>query len=488
MLNRMEDAMEWKPNKVESVPIYKQIADYMETRIMNGEYPSGSCLPSERFLAAELGVNRGTVIAAYDELLASGLVKKVKGIGTVVSQALWGEGPQKRIPNWGQYVKSGFFQINNPINQQIYQIIQSRDHVINFAIGELAPDLQPVKLMQDIHRSMEINDYLGYEHMQGNIKLRETISAHLRKYRRIETTPSSIIITSGAQQALHLIIQCLLKPGDAVAIEDPSYAYSLPIFHSAGLKTFLLSPGREGIDPDEIITLYKRTRVKMVFLNPTYQNPTGTTMSEERRKKIIEISTQYGIPIVEDDPYSITGFQEQAIAPLKSLDRDGAILYISSLSKIAASGLRIGWIVGPQPVIDRLADAKQQIDFGHPNYPQWISERLLASEGFDAHIGQLRAGLRDKRDRVVEALRSEVGSYIEFIEPQGGIHLWCGLKGECDEHALFRESIQNGVIFAPGTTLGSKKGFMRFTYSRTETQDIREGIRRFADALKRVMK
>lgn len=100
--------MEWKPNKVESVPIYKQIADYMETRIMNGEYPSGSCLPSERFLAAELGVNRGTVIAAYDELLASGLVKKVKGIGTVVSQALWGEGPQKRIPNWGQYVKSGF--------------------------------------------------------------------------------------------------------------------------------------------------------------------------------------------------------------------------------------------------------------------------------------------------------------------------------------------------------------------------------------------
>lgn len=480
--------MEWKPNKVNGMPIYKQIANYIETRIQNGEYPAGSCLPSERFLAAELDVNRGTVIAAYDELHAVGLVKRIKGVGTVVNQEIWGEGAQKRTPNWSEYVKSGFFQNNNPINQQIYQIIQSKEHIINFAIGELAPDLQPIKLMQSIHQSMEISDYLGYEHMQGNIRLRETVSAHLRKYRNIDSTPSSIIITSGAQQALHLIIQCLLKPGDSVAIEDPSYAYSLPIFHSAGLKAFYLPPGPEGIDPEQIVSLYKRHRIKMVFVNPTYQNPSGMTMSQERRLKIIEISTKFGIPVVEDDPYSSIGFHHQPVYPLKSLDRDGSVLYISSLSKIVSSGLRIGWIVGPQPVINRLADAKQQIDFGHPNYPQWISERILSSDSFAEHLNQLRIGLREKRDRVAEALREEVGNLVEFSEPQGGIHLWCKLKAECDENALFKEAIQHGMIFAPGTTLGSNKGFMRFTYARGETNSIREGIRRFAEALKRVVK
>ncbi|AJY77329.1 PLP-dependent aminotransferase family protein [Paenibacillus beijingensis] len=480
--------MEWRPSKAEGVPIYKQIAYYMETRIFNGEYPPGGSLPSERFLASEMGVNRSTIISAYDELHAVGLVKRVKGIGTIVSPDVYEEGPQKRVPNWEQYVRSGFFQINNPINQQIYRIIQSKDEMINFAIGDLSMDLQPISLLQSIHRSMEISQYLGYEHLQGNIKLRESISAHLQKYREIETTPSSIIITSGAQQALHLIIQCLLKPGDAVAIEDPSYAYSLPIFHSAGLKTYFLPTEPEGIDPEHIISLYKRNRIKMVFLNPTFQNPTGTTMTMERKQKIIEISTKYGIPIVEDDPYSITGYDHQPVATLKSMDRDGAVLYISSLSKIVASGLRIGWIVGPQSVINRLTDAKQQIDFGHPNYPQWIAAQLLSSDQFDDHLKQLRIGLQTKRDLTIGAFKKELDGWIEFQVPAGGIHLWCKMNEEWDEKALFKEAIQNGMIYAPGSTLGSKPNYLRFTYSRTDTHQIEEGIGQFAAAVKRICK
>jgi len=475
--------MEWKPIKQGNLPVYKQIADYMENRIMNGEYPSGTCLPSERFLASELGVNRGTVISAYDELHAVGLVTRVKGIGTVVNPDLAGDGVQKRVPNWDKYVKGGFFHINNPLNQQIYRILQSNEDIVNFGVGELSQDLQPIKLMQAVHRSMEINDYLGYEQMQGNEKLRMTISHHLKKYRSIHSTPSSILITSGAQQALHLIIQCLLQPGDAVAIEDPSYAYSLPIFHSAGLKTYCLPVGDEGVDPDDIVALYKRHRIKMVFLNPIFQNPTGRTLSFERRKQIIHLSTHYGIPIVEDDPYSIIGYDDEAPQnTLKSMDRDGAVLYISSLSKIVSSGLRIGWIVGPQPVINRLTDAKQQIDFGHPNYPQWIAERLLSAEGFEAHLIQLRKQLKLKRDLIIEALRRELGDEMEITMPEGGIHLWCKLKGDWDEAALFKESIRRGVVFAPGTTLGSNGKFIRFTYSRADLDRIAEGVRRFAEA------
>lgn len=479
--------MEWKLNKSIGIPVYKQISIYMESRIMNGEFPSGSSLPSERFLASELDVNRSTIISAYDELHSIGLVKRVKGIGTVVSMDIGEEGTHKRVPNWGEYAKGGFFQLNNPINRQIYQIIQSGDHHINFAIGELSPDLLPIDLMQEVHRSMEISHYQGYEHMQGNLKLRETISSHLKTYRNIESSSSSILITSGAQQALHLIIQCLLNPGDSVAIEDPSYAFSLPIFHSAGLKTYLLPTGPEGIDPEQIVSLYKKNRIKMVFLNPVFQNPTGTTLAYERRQKVIEISTKYGIPIVEDDPYSVTGYDNKPVSTLKSMDRDGSVLYISSLSKIIASGLRIGWIQGPQSVITRLADAKQQIDFGHPNYPQSIAAQLLSSSGFDDYIKRLRTGLKKKRDLTIKALKTELNERIEFEIPEGGIHLWCTMKEECNDQLLFKESIHNGVVFAPGSTLGSNGNYMRFTFSRVDDHLIQEGIKRFAEAVRKTI-
>jgi len=478
--------MEWKPSRSKGLPVYKQIANYMEMRIMNGEYPSGTCLPSERFLASELGVNRGTVIAAYDELHAAGLITRVKGIGTIVNPDLAREGFQKRVPNWDKYVKNGIFHINNPLNQQIHRILQTNEDIINFGVGELSQDLQPIKLIQSVHQTMEISDYLGYEQIQGNHKLRSTISAHLKKYRNIDATPSSILITSGAQQALYLIILCLLRPGDSVAIEDPSYAYSLPIFHSSGLKTHFLPVTEDGVDPEHIVALYKKNRIKMVFLNPIFQNPTGRLMSVERRRQIIEISTQYGIPIVEDDPYSILGYDQTPQSTLKSMDKDGAVLYISSLSKIISSGLRIGWIVGPEPVIRRLTDAKQQIDFGHPNYPQWIAERLLSSEGFDEHLQQLKRNLKRKRDLIIQALRTELKDDIAFSVPEGGIHLWCKLNGDWDESELFRESIRHGVVFAPGSTLGSSARHLRFTYSRANADLIALGIHRFAEAMRKL--
>ncbi|WP_424769211.1 PLP-dependent aminotransferase family protein [Paenibacillus sp. sgz302251] len=473
--------MSWKPTKTAGIAVYKQIANYIEQRIMNGEFPSGSWLPSERLLAEELQVNRSTVIAAYDELHAANLVKRVKGIGTLVNTEGWLD-ENRRLPDWEQYAKNGFFQLNNPINRQIYEVMQSENDIINLAVGELSQDLLPFQLMQDAHRTMEINNYLGYEHIQGNIRLRETISSHLKSYRSINSTASSLLITSGAQQALHLIIQSLLNPGDAVVIEDPSYAYSLPIFQSAGLKTFQLPVSDQGIDPDEIISLHKKHRLKMIFLNPSFQNPTGTSLSEEKRLKIIEISTKYGIPIVEDDPYSLTDYEDRKVHTLKSMDKDGTVIYISSLSKIIASGLRIGWILGPQPIINRLADAKQQIDFGHPNYPQWIAENLLSSAQFDSHIVKLRQGLKNKRDMTVQALERYLKGSVEYLVPEGGIHLWCKINQMTNEQQLFKEAIQHGVVFAPGSTLGSAPGRIRLTFSRANDNRIEEGIQRLAEA------
>lgn len=201
-------------------------------------------------------------------------------------------------------------------------------------------------------------------------------------------------------------------------------------------------------------------------------------------KKILDISYELGIPIVEDDPYSLTSFNGEKGTTLKSMDENGNVLYISSLSKIVASGLRIGWVIGPSKVIDRLADAKQQVDFGHSIFPQWAANEFLKSSYFDTHISMLRRELKERRDEIIASLDEYLDGEIEFNPPEGGIHIWCRLKTAFNEKQLLEESMKRGVSFIPGSIYGSGKGYVRFTYGREETQLIREGILRFAEALK----
>ncbi|WP_175638411.1 MocR-like pyridoxine biosynthesis transcription factor PdxR [Metabacillus schmidteae] len=476
--------MEWKPDRTDKMPIYKQIANYIEQGISSGIFPPDSLLPSERTLAKELQVNRSTVVAAYEELQSLGIVSRRKGSGTRVSTDIWGVS-HKRIPNWGRYVEDGSFLPNLPVVQRIRMETEKKD-LINLASGELTAQLFPAEQFQKILSDRPFTGHLGYDHPQGNATLRETIATHVKEYKNIDATSSSILITSGAQQALHLIVQCLLKPGDAVAIEDPSYCFSLPIFQSAGLRTFLLPIDKNGINPDDLVSLHKKHRIRMVFLNPDHHNPTGTVLSLERRKRVLEMSAEYGIPIIEDDPYSLTTFDGYVNPTLKSMDFNGNVLYISSLSKIVASGLRIGWIIGPSNVIARLADAKQQVDFGHSIFPQWVANEFIGSTEFASHITMLRRELRRQRDELTDSLTTLLGNKTEFLVPKGGIHMWCKLKDSISEYQLLEESVKRGVAFIPGSIFGTEKGYVRFTFGRENQHSIREGISRFAEAFKSI--
>ncbi|WHY79549.1 PLP-dependent aminotransferase family protein [Neobacillus sp. WH10] len=474
--------MDWKPERKAKKAIYKQLAEYIENGIADGTYPPDKPLPSERKLAKDLNINRSTVVAAYDELESNGLIQRNRGSGTTISKDIWGI-TKKRIPSWNRYIEAGSFLPNLPVTQRIRK--EAVDHkLINLASGELSEDLFPLKSLREITSTRSFIGSLGYDHPQGNAIFRETISKHVKKYRSIETNPSSILITSGAQQALHLVVQCLLKPGDAVALEDPSYSYNLPIFKSAGIKPYFLPVNKDGINLENLLSIHKKHRIRMIFLNPAFQNPTGSLLHENQRKAILEISSEHGIPVVEDDPYSLTSFTGQKISTLKSMDVHGNVLYISSLSKIVASGLRIGWIIGPRPVIERLSDAKQQIDFGHSSFTQWIANDFLESENFHFHIKILVKELEKRRDKIVSSLRYYLKDQVEFNIPQGGIHIWCRINKDFNEMQLLEESIKRGVIFVPGSTLGSKKGFVRFTFAREDKESIDEGIKRFAEALK----
>jgi GntR family transcriptional regulator, regulator for abcA and norABC len=463
-------------------PMYRQIAEQIENGIISGELSQDQPLPSERELAKKLQINRSTVVTAYDELEANGLIVRKKGSGTYINTDIWGL-THKRVPNWGRYVEDGSFIPNLPLVQKLRNETEQKG-MINLSSGELSSDLLPNAQFARILKEHAFDEHLGYDHPLGDAGLRETICKHVKTYKNMVVEPNSILITSGAQQAIHLIVQCLLKPGDTVAIEDPSYAFSLPIFQSFGIRTLLLPVDQYGLNPDDIVALHRKHRIRMLFINPDYQNPTGTKMSLERRKRILELSSKYGIPIIEDDPYNLTSFDGRIGPTLKSMDDNENVVYISSLSKVVASGLRIGWIIGPEKVIKRLSDGKQQIDFGHSVFPQWIAKQFLDSPQFDKHVSNLRIQLKERRNALILALDSLSKNEVTYLVPQGGIHLWCKINREIDEYKLLEESMKNGVSFVPGRIMGSTNGYVRFTYGRGNGASIQEGISRFVFALR----
>ncbi|MBW7460978.1 PLP-dependent aminotransferase family protein, partial [Paenibacillus sepulcri] len=240
-------------------------------------------------------------------------------------------------PNWRQYTEGGAFMPNLPLMRRIREVVRHDANLIDMASGELSADLFPNELVQELLREQPFTEHLGYDHPQGSPALRTTLARFLSRRHGIAATESSILITSGSQQSLYLITQCLLSPGDAVAIEDPSYCYSLPMFQSAGLRICRLPVYKDGIDPEDVARLYREHRIRMVFLNPNFQNPTGSILSLTKRRRLLEIAAELRIPIVEDDPFSLTSMLPESPQTLKALDKDGIVMYIGSLSKIAAS-------------------------------------------------------------------------------------------------------------------------------------------------------
>ncbi|QRG66907.1 PLP-dependent aminotransferase family protein [Brevibacillus choshinensis] len=474
--------MEWQPDKQGDTPVYQQIAQWLEGQIVQGDLPPGTSLPAERVLAKRFGVNRGTVSAAYEELRAAGLLQSMQGSGTWVSRHLWGV---QRVPNWHKYTNGGAFLPAYPLVKRIQEACFDTS-IINLAKAELATPLIPSLDPQELLRLQQTPQFeLGYTHPKGDMGLREVLSRHLRKQYGIPASPEEILVTSGAQQALHLISLCLLSPGDAVAMEGPSYSYSLPLFTSAGLRLYRLSMDAEGIIPEGIRQLHQEHKLRMVFANPTYHNPTGLVTSERRRKQILDTCMELRIPLVEDDAYGALSMKEskRPPQPIKAFDKSGTVLYVNSVSKTIAPGLRIGWLVGPRSVVERLADAKQQMDFGTSTVSQQLARSFLEHGRWEAQIERLSSYLYEQRNATLDALQSHLADLVEWNVPEGSYHVWGRLYEPREERVLLDAAIREGVVFTPGSVYGAEAGWLRLTYSWEQPASIHEGMRRLQKAI-----
>lgn len=396
--------IDWKPSKNDSTPIYKQIIQYIKGKILKGEWIVGTKIPTQRELSQIFQVNRSTIIQALDELKAEGLIEGKGSKGTVVVNNTWSLLVSNPPPNWQDYIQKGIHRPNLPTIQMINRFEYEPD-IIRLGTGELSPEVFPKEMMKKVLNrvSNKINS-LGYEEPKGLLYLRKILSKYLKKY-RIDVSPSSILIVSGSLQALQLISLGILYPGSTIFVEKHSYLKSLHVFQSAGMNLRGISMDSCGMIPNQIKkNIDNSDNTKLLYTIPTFHNPTGITMPTERRKQILNMCEKERLPIIEDDVYRELWLDEKPPMPIKSKDRNGIVLYLGSISKTLAPGLRIGWLIGPEPVIERLGDIKMQTDYGASSLSQWVLAEWISSGLYEEYLNKIRNELRIRRKVAIDIL------------------------------------------------------------------------------------
>ncbi|HWR34439.1 MAG TPA: PLP-dependent aminotransferase family protein [Clostridia bacterium] len=377
-----------------------------------------------------------------------------------------------------------------------------RPEVISFAGGLPAPELFPIEeFKQACNKVLADNGpaALQYGATEGYLPLRETISSNLRRY-GILASPENVLITSGSQQALDLIAKLLINRGDRLLVEAPTYLGALQAFNVFGPDYVTVPIDHDGIRT-ECLEEALRSGPKFMYLLPNFQNPGGVTMSVERRQELVFLSNKYGIPIIEDDPYGQLRFEGEHLPSLVLLDREnvrrdngynlGNVIYLSTFSKTLAPGLRLGWIVAPVEVIQKLVQLKQGADLHTSTFIQIVAHEVAKERFLDEHVRNIRQVYRDRRDVMLQALEQYFPSEVTWTHPQGGLFLWITLPEGMDCQKLFEAAVRENVAFVPGDAFftGEGEGLrnLRLNFSNAQPEQIREGIRRLSVAVKSQM-
>lgn len=456
----------WELSENKSTPIYQQIMEQIITYIQDGTLQPGDRLPAERKLADYYQVNRSTVVHALDELVSLGWVLRRQGSGTVVNEGNWGRSTIPRV-DW----RSLFTQESHPKEpflEKLQQLLNDPEAVDLYS-GEL-----PLNLIPDFRfPSYTWEELLLEERKQsplGYRPLQQVICQRIKADQKIEVSSDQVLITSGAQQAMFLLLQVMLQSGDSVAIEDPSFLYSLPIFATAGIKLYGVEMDKEGMRIDKLEQLILTKKIKLIILNPTFQNPTGSTMSKKRRNELIELSRKYQLPIVEDEVFSEMNFNE--IPPsLKEL-APHQVIHLGSLSKIFGSSIKIGWIVADRDLIQRLSEAKQMMDFSISVFPQVIAHTALTDPRFEQNQKDLVVELEQRAAAFIEAAQV-VAEDWDFSAIDGGIYVYFTWRHQKLTRTDWEIFLREKLLIAPAFLFSNDTMAMRVNYTRL-TEGTRE--------------
>lgn len=452
-------------DKSSAVSVHDQIFNEIESRIMSGILEAESKLPSLRKMCEEIGVSHMTMVRVYEALEDSGLVEKIHGKGTFVKSQFRNMSPaqaeqymdipldnviesqkgsdswQSRVPD---YVSAAGFRYNNNLKHSM--------EGTNLSLACLGPHLVPTKQIMDLFLG---NDKLTeqmnnlYPPIEGVNEMREAACSLLFQ-RNVEIEPSETLITVGSQQAIRLIARTFIGPGDVVVVSAPTYPGVLNIFKNRGAVILEVPIDHDGMDMKALLATCETHPVKMVYTIPSFHNPTGFVMSLERKKELLELADHHNFMILEDDVCGQLTYDGSTL-PLKALDQNGRVLYVLGFSKLYGHAFRLSVIAASGKLLSKVISIKSSSDGGAPLINQLIMAGFIGSDAQKHYLTDLTSYLKNVRDEVYIALKSNMPEYVKIDKPRGGMHFWLTFPKDFNCNLLHYKCIEKYKInFLPG--------------------------------------
>ncbi len=365
--------------------------------------------------------------------------------------------------------------------------------VVSLSAGNPAPDAFPAEALEEISaRLMKENPTLAlqYSITEGYAPLRDALGAYMAKY-DIGKEFDSLIVTSGAQQVMDLTTKSLVNQGDEIICEAPSFIGSLNTFRSYGAKLLGVPMESDGMDMEALEeTLKTHDRVRFIYTIPTFQNPSGITMSLEKRHRLYELAKKYGVLILEDNPYGELRYKGEDLPAIKSFDTDGIVIYAGSFSKIISPGMRVGWCVAPEAIIQKLTVCKQGSDVHTNIWSQVLCHEFMTKYDFEGHLQYLRDLYSKKAEFTMGLLREHLSDKITYGDIDGGLFIWCTLPDEVDMPQFCLDAVKNKVCVVPGSAFLTDESAtshnFRINFSTPTNEQLEKGIRILGELSKKL--
>jgi DNA-binding transcriptional MocR family regulator len=475
-------------DRSDDAPLYLQLKEQLVALIVSGGLSPGSRLPPTRDLARQLKVSRITVVNAYADLAAEGLISSHVGRGTFVTALPEPAAPAVTPPDapdiWPPWWP-GRLSAHTMLRQMMHMTHQPE--VISFADGAPATEFLPVAPFREAINAVlrrDGADALQYDVAEGYAPLRAAI-AHYLQEQGAKTTARQVLISSGCQQGLDLVVQVLAQPGDSILVESPTYLGALDLFEARHLRVVGVPVDEEGLRVELLESYTLKHRPKLLYIAPTFQNPTGATMPLPRRRALLEIADKYGVTVLEDGVYNSLRYEGEQLPSLTALDEREIVVHVSSFSKILLPGIRVGYLVAAEPLYERLVAAKQTMDIYTGSLDQRALHAYLAAGQLPEHVEGVRRAYRERRDTMLESARRYLPSEARWTKPQGGIYLWLKAPPDLSITQLYLLAVQHGTAFAIGSVFfpqGRAEPCLRLNFASHPPDVIREGMRRLGMA------
>jgi 2-aminoadipate transaminase len=460
--------MDFRPilSQDSEVPLYRQLYEQIAARIRSGQMGRGERLPATRELAGLLGLNRTTISAAYAILEEQGLIAGQVGRGSFVT----GEpAASERGVNWGSLLAPG--GAASTFGREEIGFVMSRPSSDLFPLDDFRASCAAVLKRHDLADILQLGSPSGYEPLRRRL-LDEARSQGLAG------PGDDLIITNGCQQALDLIGRVLLRPDDPVAVEDPVYPGLKNLLSGMGGRLIGIPMGPHGLDTSQLNRAL-RERPRFLVVTSNFQNPTGTTLPLEARREVLEAARAAAVPVVENDAYGELRYSGEPLPALKQLDTSGGTVLLRSFSKVSFPGLRVGWALGPKPLIDRLRQAKEAADLHTDQLSQAVLLEFVESGRLEAHRARVLSAGAERLAATLEGCRRSLPQGAQWTGPEGGMNVWVRLPAPLDAGELLQRARKEGVAFLPGRYFAVSRpdpGTLRLSFAGLPPEKILEGL------------